>query len=329
MQMGMIGLGRMGMNMARRLIQAKHEIVVYNRTAAKVEQAAKEGAIGTTSLEDFVKKLKPPRVVWLMLPTGKPLEDHLQILSKLLSKGDIVIDGGNSLYKDDVRHYDFFKPLGIRYMDAGVSGGIWGLKIGYCLMVGGDPADFNHVEPLLRDLAPKDGYLHCGGPGAGHFVKMVHNGIEYGLMQAYAEGFELLEASPYKPDSAKVAHLWNQGSVVRSWLLELAAEAFAEEKGLAGISGYVEDSGEGRWTVQQAVESGVAAPVITLALYNRFLSRQQDPFANRVLAALRAKFGGHAVVKAGEEARQRGAGAGEFTAARGQKGVRPAGLDKS
>ena len=228
MQIGMIGLGRMGMNMAKRWINAKHEVVVYNRTASKVEDIVKEGAVGTTTLEDFVKKLKGPRIVWLMLPTGQPLEEHLQKLSQLLSAGDIIIDGGNSYYKDDLRHYDELKKKGIRYLDAGVSGGIWGLKLGYCTMVGGDEADFKHLEPLLKDLAPKDGYLYCGKTGAGHFVKMVHNGIEYGMMQAYGEGFEILQASPYKPDPQKVAHLWNQGSVVRSWLLELAAEALAE-----------------------------------------------------------------------------------------------------
>jgi 6-phosphogluconate dehydrogenase len=215
---------------------------------------------------------------------------------------------------------------GIRYMDAGVSGGIWGLKLGYCTMVGGDKKDFSHIEPLLKDLAPKDGYMHCGGVGGGHFVKMVHNGIEYGMMQAYAEGFEILQASQYKPDNAKVANLWNQGSVVRSWLLELAAEAFKEDSNLSGVAGYVEDSGEGRWTAQQAIETGVAAPVITISLFQRFLSRQQDAFSNKVLAALRAKFGGHAVVEASKIKRSSGAGAGAFTAATGKKGVRPAGF---
>ncbi len=328
MQIGMIGLGRMGMNMARRWLNAKHDVVVYNRTASKVEEVVKDGAVGTTTLEDFVAKLKAPRIVWLMLPTGAVLEEHIDKLSGLLSKGDLIIDGGNSYYKDDIRHAADLKKKGINYLDAGVSGGIWGLKLGYCTMVGGDEAQFKHIEPLLKDLAPKNGYLYCGGTGGGHFVKMVHNGIEYGMMQAYGEGFEILQASPYKPDSAKVANLWNQGSVVRSWLLELAANAFAGDSQLKDVSGYVEDSGEGRWTVQQAVESGVAAPVITLALYQRFLSRQKDAFSNKVLAALRAQFGGHAIVKDAETKRSSEAGAGSYQAATGQKGVKPAGFDK-
>jgi len=325
----MIGLGRMGMNMARRLMTAGHEVVVYNRTAAKVQEIAGEGAIGTTTLPDFVAKLKGPRVVWLMLPAGQVLDDHISQLSDLLKAGDLIIDGGNSYFKDDIRRAGELKKKNIHYLDAGVSGGIWGLKIGYCTMVGGDEADFKLIEPLLKDLAPKDGYLHCGGHGGGHFVKMVHNGIEYGMMQAYAEGFEILEASTYKPDAAKVSHLWNQGSVIRSWLLELAAESFAQDSKLADVSGYVEDSGEGRWTVLQAVESGVAAPVLTLSLYQRFLSRQKDAFSNKVLASLRAKFGGHAVVKVGgEDKRTSGAGAGAITAATGQHGVKAAGFDK-
>jgi len=327
MQMGLIGLGRMGMNMARRLIMAKHEIVVYNRTKEKVDAMVKEGAKGASSLEDFVKKLKTPRVVWLMLPTGKPLEDHINSLSKILSKGDILIDGGNSYFKDDIRHFDDLKKSGIHYLDAGVSGGIWGLKVGYCTMVGGDKKDFDHIEPLLKSLAPREGYLYCGGAGAGHYVKMVHNGIEYGMMQAYGEGFELIAASPYKPDMGEVANLWNHGSVIRSWLLELARDAFIEDPKLKDVSGYVQDSGEGRWTVQQAVESGVAAPIITLSLYQRFLSRQKDPFTNKVLAALRNKFGGHAVVKDAEEKRKSSAGAGGFVASTSQKGVKPAGFD--
>ena len=328
MQVGMIGLGRMGLNMARRWLKAKHDVVVFNRTKEKVQEIAKEGAVGTTTLEDFVSKLKAPRVVWLMLPTGQPLDDHLKQLSKLLSKGDIVIDGGNSYFKDDLRHAEELKPTGIHYLDAGVSGGIWGLGLGYCTMVGGAEADFKHIEPLLKDLAPKDGYLYCGPTGAGHFVKMVHNGIEYGMMQAYGEGFEIIKASPYNVSMDKVAKLWNQGSVIRSWLLELAAEAFAESPTLEGVSGYVEDSGEGRWTVLQAVESGVAAPVITASLYQRFLSRQKDAFENKVLAALRAKFGGHAVVKDADALRRAGAGAGHFTAATGQAGVKPRGVEK-
>lgn len=328
MQIGLIGLGRMGMNMARRWVKAKHEVVVYNRTKEKVGQMVKEGAIGTTTLEDFVKKLKAPRVVWLMLPIGPPLEEHIELLSKLLSKDDLLIDGGNSFYKDDIRRAEELGKRGIRYMDAGVSGGIWGLKNGYCTMVGGSELDFKHIEPLLKDLAPKEGYLYCGPVGAGHYVKMVHNGIEYGLMQAYAEGFELLKSSGYPLDLGKVAHLWNQGSVVRSWLLELAEEAFRESPELKEVAGYVEDSGEGRWTVQQAVEKGVAAPVITMSLYQRFLSRQKNTFSNRVLAALRNKFGGHALLTGAGEATssQAGVGAGGVTVAKGQPGAKPAGF---
>ena len=330
MQIGMIGLGRMGMNMARRLLKAGHQVVVYNRTAAKSQEIAADGAIPTTTLSDFVAKLKAPRVVWLMLPAGQVLDEHIAELSSLVKAGDLIVDGGNSYYKDDIRRATELKKKDIHYLDAGVSGGIWGLKVGYCTMVGGDVDDFRRIEPLLKDLAPKEGYLYCGGHGGGHFVKMVHNGIEYGMMQAYAEGFEILQASPYKPDSQKVAHLWNQGSVIRSWLLELAADAFTDDKDLADVSGYVEDSGEGRWTVLQAVDSGVAAPVLTLSLYQRFLSRQKDAFQNKVLAALRAKFGGHAVVRAsdGDKKRISGAGAGNVSAATAQKGVKPAGFDK-
>jgi 6-phosphogluconate dehydrogenase len=330
MQIGMIGLGRMGMNMARRLLKAGHEVVVYNRTASKVQEIAAEGAVGTTTVPDFVSKLKSPRVVWLMLPAGAVLDEHITELAALLKPGDLLIDGGNSYFKDDIRRAGEMKAKGIHYLDAGVSGGIWGLKLGYCTMVGGDKEDFQRIEPALKDLAPKDGYLHCGGHGAGHFVKMVHNGIEYGMMQAYAEGFEVLEASAYKPDPAKVAHLWQQGSVVRSWLLELAADAFREDSRLSDVSGYVEDSGEGRWTVLQAVDSGVATPVLTLSLYQRFLSRQKDAFQNKVLAVMRAKFGGHAVVKAsdGDKKRVSGAGAGTITAATAQAGVKAAGFDK-
>lgn len=325
MQIGLIGLGRMGMNMARRWIASKHQVVVYNRSADKVQQIVKEGAVGSTSLEAFVKNLKTPRIVWLMLPTGAPLEEHIQSLSALLSPGDIIVDGGNSYFKDDIRHTEELKKKGIKYLDAGVSGGIWGLKLGYCTMVGGEEADFKYMEPLLKDLAPKDGYLYCGPSGAGHFVKMVHNGIEYGMMQAYGEGFEILQASQYKPDLSKVSQLWNQGSVVRSWLLELAAEAFKEDKNLQDIPGYVQDSGEGRWTVLQAVESGVAAPVITLSLFQRFASRQKELFSNKVLAALRAKFGGHAASHDMAE-RSSVAGAGGIEAAKGQVGVKPAGF---
>jgi 6-phosphogluconate dehydrogenase len=303
MQIGMIGLGRMGMNMARRLLGGRRRIVAYNRTPDRVKEIIKEGAKGAYSLEQLVEKLKPPRIVWLMLPAGKPVDEHIRELQGLLAKGDILVEGGNSCYKDDVRHERELKASGIHYMDVGVSGGIWGLKMGYCLMVGGDHKIYKHLEPLFKTLAPKDGYLYCGKTGSGHFVKMIHNGIEYGMMAAYGEGFEILKASAYGKDLdfAQVAHLWNQGSVVRSWLLELAEAAFKKDQTLSSISGYVEDSGEGRWTVQQAIDTAVTAPVIASSLFQRFRSRETDAFSDKVLAALRQEFGGHAILKAGQK----------------------------
>jgi 6-phosphogluconate dehydrogenase len=300
MQIGMIGLGRMGMNMAIRLLRGGHKVVAYNRTPEKVDEIVKKGARGAYSLANLVKILKPPRIVWLMLPAGKTTDEHIDQLRPLLEEDDILVEGGNSFYKDDLRHAQELRSYGIHYLDVGVSGGIWGLKIGYCLMIGGDPKIYRRLEPLFKTLSPKNGYLHCGPTGAGHFVKMTHNGIEYGMMSAYGEGFELLHASPYGKnlDLAKVAHLWNQGSVVRSWLLELAEAAFKKEKDLSSLKGYVEDSGEGRWTVQQAIDMAVPAPVISASLFQRFRSRQADSFSDRVLAALRNEFGGHAVMKA-------------------------------
>ena len=298
MKLAMIGLGRMGLNMARRLMQGNHKIVAYNRSKEVVRQIAAEGATGAASLRQVTEMLPAPRIVWIMLPAGKVVEDTIDRLKELLRPDDIIIDGGNTYYRDDLRRYKALKRAGIRYMDVGVSGGIWGLKIGYCMMMGGDKDVFRYLEPIFLTLAPKDGYLYCGKAGAGHFVKMVHNGIEYGLMQAYGEGFEILDASEFADsfDYAKIAHLWNQGSVIRSWLLELAADAFSKSAELSDIKAYVEDSGEGRWTVQQAIDTGVPAEVITLSLMRRFRSRQQDPFTERVLAALRREFGGHAVV---------------------------------
>ena len=298
MKIAMIGLGRMGMNMVRRLLKGDHEVVAYNRTPNKTDQIVKEGAIGAYSLSEVVEKLPAPRVVWLMLPAGPAVDDHMGQLKEILSSGDIIIDGGNTYYKDDIRRAELLAEKGIRFLDAGVSGGIWGLEVGYCMMVGGEKETYQYLEPVIKTLAPEDGYLYCGPTGAGHFVKMVHNVIEYGMMQAYGEGFDILEGSPYSEslNYAEVAHLWNQGSVIRSWLLELAEAAFAKDKKLSHIQGYVEDSGEGRWTVQQAVETGISAPVIALSLFRRFQSREKDSFSDKVIAALRKEFGGHAVV---------------------------------
>lgn len=300
MQIGMVGLGRMGMNMARRLMGGNHEVVAYDLARERTEEAEKEGGIGAVSLEDLAGRLLPPRVVWLMLPAGVPTEKSVTALLRTLSAGDILVDGGNTHYQDDLRRAETLAPLGIHYVDAGVSGGIWGLKAGYCLMIGGDEADFRYIEPLLQTLAPKDGYLYCGPTGAGHFVKMVHNGIEYALMEAYGEGFELLKASPYSEHlrPGRVAHLWNQGSVVRSWLLELLESALEEEPDLSSVKGYVEDSGEARWTVQEAVSCGVSATAIAQALFKRFQSRQDDVFSDKVIAVLRRGFGGHPVIQA-------------------------------
>jgi len=298
MKLAMIGLGRMGMNMAKRLLKGGHQAIAYNRSPEKTNQLVEAGAIGAYSLSEVAEKLQPPRIAWIMLPAGQAVDDHINQLKDFLEPGDIVIDGGNTYYKDDIRRAKLLEEKGIRFMDAGVSGGIWGLQIGYCLMIGGEQETFKQLEPIFKALAPEEGYLYCGATGAGHFVKMVHNGIEYGMMQAYGEGFEILEASKYAEslNYADVAHLWNQGSVVRSWLLELAEEAFRKDEKLSDIKGYVEDSGEGRWTIQQALETGVPAQVITLSLLRRFRSRQEDPFTDRVLAALRREFGGHAVV---------------------------------
>ena len=298
MQIGMVGLGRMGLNMARRLLRGGHEVVAYNRTPEKTRALVSEGAVGSYSLPDLVEKLSPPRPVWLMLPAGKVIDEHLEELADLLSAGDIVIDGGNTHYKDDLRRAEPLAARGVRFVDAGVSGGIWGLDVGYCLMVGGDQGAYDLLEPVFETLAPPEGYLYCGPTGAGHFVKMVHNGIEYAMMEAYGEGFEILEGSPYAAslDYAELARLWNRGSVIRSWLLELAEAAFGKDPKLADIRGWVEDSGEGRWTVQQALETAVPAPVIALSLMRRFRSRQTDAFSDRLVAALRREFGGHAVV---------------------------------
>ncbi len=303
MDLGMVGLGRMGMNMAKRLLRGGHGVVAYNRSPEKTREIVAEGALGAYSLEELVEKLPLPRLIWLMLPAGETVEQHIMELGELLSPGDILVEGGNSFYRDDLRRAQILSPKGIEYLDAGVSGGIWGLERGYCIMMGGKKEVYQKLIPILETLAAENGYLYCGPTGAGHFVKMVHNGIEYGMMQAYAEGFALLESSPYRDclDHAQVAALWNQGSVVRSWLLELLESAFRGDPKLSGIHGYVEDSGEGRWTVQEAVELGVPAPVIAASLFQRFRSRQQDSFADKILAALRREFGGHAVRPAAQK----------------------------
>jgi 6-phosphogluconate dehydrogenase len=297
MEVAFIGLGRMGANMVRRLSQGGHSVIAYNRTAEKTKELVGEGhgVVGAYSLKEVVEKLKTPRIVWLMVPAGQVVDDHIAELEPLLSPGDIIIDGGNSYYKDSVRRGQEVTAKGFHFMDVGTSGGVWGLKVGYCLMIGGEQAIFERREPLFKTLAPPDGYGYMGDHGAGHLVKMVHNGVEYGMLQAYGEGFEILNASQYDLDLLKISHLWNQGSVVRSWLLELAELAFEADPKLAGIKGWVADSGEGRWTVLEAMEHDVPAPVITLSLLERFRSRQDESFSAKVIAALRNQFGGHAV----------------------------------
>jgi len=296
MEVAMVGLGRMGGNMARRLLCGGHRVVVWNRTYAKAEELGAEGAEPVKDLAAVVQELKAPRAIWIMLPYGEATQAAIDELTPLLDQGDILIDGGNSPFQHDIERGAQLKAKGIRYLDAGTSGGVWGLEVGYCLMVGGDRSAFDQIEPLLKTLAPPGhGYEYCGGHGSGHFVKMVHNGIEYGMMQAYAEGFELLNATEWDLDLASIADLWNQGSVVRSWLLELAADAFKKDPGLEQITGYVEDTGEGRWTVEQAIAHSVPMPAISAALFTRFRSRQEDTFSGKVLAALRNEFGGHAV----------------------------------
>jgi 6-phosphogluconate dehydrogenase len=295
MELGMIGLGRMGANMTERLVLGGHRVITYDRSAEAVHRVVDKGAVGAHSLADFVKQLSLPRAIWLMVPSGDPVDQTIEQLLPQLSKGDILIDGGNSNYKDSIRRAERLKQQGLHFVDAGTSGGIWGLKVGYCMMVGGEKEIVARLEPIFKTLAPKDGFLHVGPSGAGHFVKMIHNGIEYGMLQAYGEGFELLKASQFDLDLGKISHLWNQGSVVRSWLLELCESAFQKDPQLASIKGYVEDSGEGRWTVQEAIERNVPAPVLMLSLFARFASRQDSSFSAKVIAALRNEFGGHAV----------------------------------
>jgi 6-phosphogluconate dehydrogenase len=299
----MIGLGRMGGNMAQRLLQGGHRVVTYDLNAEAVAASRARGAVGVSTLKNLAASLAQPRAVWVMVPAGQPTEDAIAGLIPLLAPGDTILDGGNSNYKDSIRRGQELAAHGIDFLDVGTSGGIWGLAEGYCLMVGGKQEVVQRLEPIFRALAPGEdkGYSYVGPSGAGHFVKMVHNGIEYGLMQAYAEGFEIMEAKKeFHLDLARIAETWRYGSVVRSWLLDLGAAALAEDPGLSSLQAYVDDSGEGRWTVAESVELGVPAPVITLALQQRFRSRQDQPFGARLLAALRQQFGGHPVRKAGQ-----------------------------
>ena len=327
MQLGMIGLGRMGANMVRRLMRGGHECVVFDLNADNVKQLVGEGAKGSDSLEDFISKVSAPRAVWIMVPAGGATENTVIDLSAPMKSGDIIIDGGNSYFKDDVRRASSLRDKGINYVDVGTSGGVWGLERGYCMMIGGPEETVRHLDPIFRTLAPgrgnigrtpgrektsgtvEEGYLHCGPSGAGHFVKMIHNGIEYGLMQSYAEGFDIFhnatskdlpEEHRYDLKVADIAEVWRRGSVVSSWLLDLTATALLEDPKLANYSGYVQDSGEGRWTVAAAIEEAVPADVLTAALYTRFRSRQEHTFAEKILSAMRQKFGGHLEPKAKE-----------------------------
>jgi len=296
MQLAMIGLGRMGGNMVQRLQQGGHQVVVFDRSADAVKAHVAMGAKAAKDLRDLCGQLSAPRVVWVMVPSGAAVESTIEELLPGLSRGDVIIDGGNSNFKDSIRRAASLEEKGIAFIDAGTSGGIWGLTVGYCLMIGASPEAFKLCEPIFKTLAPADGYAHVGPPGAGHYVKMIHNGIEYGMLQAYAEGYEILHASRnFKLDLHQIAAVWNRGSVVRSWLNELAERAFANDTELSALKGYVEDSGEGRWTVQEAIDLDVPAPVITLSLLTRFRSRQSDSFGAKVIAALRNEFGGHAV----------------------------------
>jgi 6-phosphogluconate dehydrogenase len=295
MEIGFVGLGKMGMNMVTRLQRDKHRVVVYDRTADLIKQAEGHGCVGSSSLADMVSKLASPRAVWIMVPSGAPTEETIQAVAALLKSGDTIIDGGNTNFHDDVRRAEELKKKAIQYLDVGTSGGIWGLKLGYCMMVGGEKESVKRLEPIFKTLAPEDGWAYMGKHGSGHYVKMVHNGIEYSMMQGYAEGFELMSKSDYNLDLAKIADVWMHGSVVRSWLLELAAGALAEDPHLEKLKGYVQDSGEGRRTILDALDKAVPVPTLTAALFTRFRSRQQESFAEKMLAALRNAFGGHAV----------------------------------
>ena len=296
MQLGMIGLGRMGSGMTQRLLQGGHQVVVYDRSTDAIAALAAKGATGASSLSELAQKLKSPRVSWLMIPAGPPVDDTIQGLASSLAPGDVIIDGGNSYYKDSMRRAAALGNQKIAFLDVGVSGGIWGLKDGFCLMVGGDEAAFKQAEPIFKTLALPGGYAYVGPSGAGHYSKMVHNGIEYSLLQGYAEGFEILKAAEFGYDLTQLATLWNHGSVIRSWLLELAQMAFERDPDMSHIRGYVEDTGEGRWTVDEALDHAVPAPALALSLFMRYRSRQEDSFSAKVIAALRNEFGGHPVV---------------------------------
>ena len=299
MRLGMIGLGKMGGNMTERLLRGGHEVVAFDRDPKVIDEYAARGATAATDPAAMVAKLEAPRIVWIMVPAGQPVDDTIAAVLPGLSKGDIIIDGGNSNFHDTLRRSEQLRSEGIEFVDCGTSGGIWGLEKGYCLMIGASETAFTTCEPIFRTLAPEDGYARMGPTGSGHYVKMIHNGIEYGILQAYAEGYEILHASKnFDLDLHRIAAVWNHGSVVRSWINELAERAFEKDTDLAALKGFVADSGEGRWTVQEAVDLDVPAPVITLSLLARLRSRQDDSFSAKVIAALRNEFGGHAVKKA-------------------------------
>ena len=299
MKLGMIGLGKMGGNMTERLMNGGHEVVVYDRTPETVQKYVGLGSEGSDSPASMVSKLASPKIVWIMVPAGKPVDDTIALLLPGLSKGDVIIDGGNSNFHDTMRRGADLKEKGIEFVDSGTSGGIWGLANGYCLMIGASGQAFKLCEPIFKTLAPENGYAHMGPTGSGHYVKMIHNGVEYGMLQAYAEGYEILHASKdFKLDLHKISAVWNNGSVVRSWINELAERAFEKDSDLEALKGFVADSGEGRWTVQEAVDLDVPAPVITLSLLMRLRSRQDDSFSAKVIAALRNEFGGHGVKSA-------------------------------
>jgi 6-phosphogluconate dehydrogenase len=300
MEIGLVGLGKMGGNMAERLIRAGHVVVGFSRDEAKISRLSETGGTGVTSLDELIQKLSPPRKIWLMIPAGKPVQDTIDHIIPLLNPGDIVIDGGNSHYGDSIRRADELKESGIDYVDVGTSGGIWGLEEGYCMMVGGDEITIDSLRPIFEALAPgpNHGWGRVGPSGSGHFVKMVHNGIEYGLMEAYAEGFAILQAKEeFQLDLAQIAEIWRHGSVIRSWLLDLTERALSENPNLKGIAPYVDDSGEGRWTVSEAIDLDVAAPIINLSLIQRLRSRDEEGFSDRLLSAMRNKFGGHEIRK--------------------------------